>query len=788
MLLKYIALVFLLCPLILAQNLDLHTIMQDPTWIGKIPEQVAFTDQEEWVLLKVPQKYPAPATWHQLHTKTGELQKLSGQLRPWAFIDRVHSQEKIQIYEINGNLWKKEEGTSLQPIILKKEWLTFVRFLGEENFIFREGDNLFSYNLRSGQIIQLTDFHWVSAPLEEDSWYISEERKLLGYVDNLHQAQAFQEEEKREQQVLGKWQIPSPTYLGQGQQLGHSHLTYALDVSPSEQFVSLVLSPKSSGEKTVYAEIINKETYVKSKPARSRVGQQNAESESLVIYDRFKNVVHTIDFRNLPFLSIDRLEKIKKSLSEKDKSYLSSHHGSRPLRIVPGGFSPQGQLLLTIYSLDYKDKWIVLVNPITQEWKLVHHHYDEAWIHSYPYSTPVKPYVNCEAFWKKDGQSILFLSDHSGYQNLYSYNIKEGKLSALISGECEISNPWESGSGKFWYFHCNQIHPGETHFYRMPIEGGQWTALTKKEGRHAVIMNKSETVMLDLYNFSNQPKILRIHQNQNWEDLWDGRSEEFRSFSWQKPEIITYTNREQKQVYARLYSPKKSNGAAVIFIHGAGYLQNAHKGWSSYFREYMFHHLLLEKGFTVLDPDYQASAGYGRDWRTAIYRHMGGKDLTDIVDGALYLSESHGINPKKIGAYGGSYGGFLTLMAMFLHADTFRCGAALRPVTDWAYYNHPYTARILNTPTTDPESYRRSSPIYFAQGLKGDLLICHGMVDSNVHYQDSVRLAQKLIELKKENWELSSYPVEPHSFRTASGWYDEYRRIYSLFQRCLMED
>ena len=202
----------------------------------------------------------------------------------------------------------------------------------------------------------------------------------------------------------------------------------------------------------------------------------------------------------------------------------------------------------------------------------------------------------------------------------------------------------------------------------------------------------------------------------------------------------------------------------VVFVHGAGYLQNAHKYWSTYFREYMFHNLLASRGYVVLDVDYRASSGYGRDWRTAIYRHMGGKDLEDIVDGAKYLVAKEQVNPKRIGVYGGSYGGFITLMAMFTTPDVFAAGAALRPVTDWAHYNHGYTSNILNVPQKDAEAYRKSSPIYFAEGLKGALLICHGMVDTNVHFQDSVRLAQRLIELRKENWELAPYPVENHGF------------------------
>ena len=115
----------------------------------------------------------------------------------------------------------------------------------------------------------------------------------------------------------------------------------------------------------------------------------------------------------------------------------------------------------------------------------------------------------------------------------------------------------------------------------------------------------------------------------------------------------------------------------------------------------MFNQYLASKGYVVLDMDYRGSAGYGRDWRTAIYRWMGGRDLQDEVDGSKYLHDKFGIDPERIGMYGGSYGGFMTLMALFTEPPYFGAGAALRPVTDWAHYNHGYTARILNLPEKD---------------------------------------------------------------------------------------
>ena len=324
----------------------------------------------------------------------------------------------------------------------------------------------------------------------------------------------------------------------------------------------------------------------------------------------------------------------------------------------------------------------------------------------------------------------------------------------------------------------------------MPLEGGERIRITGMEGRHDVSVSPDGKTLAVRYSYYNKPWELYIMDNKPGtaaKQITSSLSEEFRSYDWRVPELITFTASDGEEVWARLYRPDnpQRGGPAVIFVHGAGYLQNAHKWWSSYIREYMFHNLLADLGYTVLDIDFRASAGYGRDWRTGIYRHMGGKDLSDNVDGARFLVGQYDIDPDRIGIYGGSYGGFITLMAMFNHPGVFAAGAALRSVTDWAHYSHGYTSNILNTPVTDSLAYVRSSPVYFAEGLEGTLLMCHGMVDDNVHFQDIVRLTQKLIELGKENWELAVYPVERHAFTETSSWIDEYRRILKLFEENL---
>jgi dipeptidyl aminopeptidase/acylaminoacyl peptidase len=390
--------------------------------------------------------------------------------------------------------------------------------------------------------------------------------------------------------------------------------------------------------------------------------------------------------------------------------------------------------------------------------------------------------------WLADNKTLWFQSEETGYSHLYLLDVVTGKKRALTSGPYEVQSVQLSRDKKSFYITTNEVHPGEKHFYKLNIADGKQEKLTHLTGANEVNISPDEKWLAIRYSYTNKPWELYIQENKAGSkpiQITNSITSEFTSYAWREAEVTTFKARDGADVYTRIYKPAKPNGAAVIFVHGAGYLQNAHKWWSTYYREYMFHNLLADKGYVVLDMDYRASAGYGRDWRTGIYRFMGGKDLTDNVDGAEWLVKNYNVDPKRIGIYGGSYGGFITLMAMFTTPDVFAAGAALRPVTDWAHYNHPYTANILNEPTTDSIAYAKSSPLYYANGLKGSLLICHGMVDVNVHFQDAVRLSQRLIELGKENWELAAYPMEDHGFVEPSSWTDEYKRILKLFEEKL---
>jgi dipeptidyl aminopeptidase/acylaminoacyl peptidase len=455
-------------------------------------------------------------------------------------------------------------------------------------------------------------------------------------------------------------------------------------------------------------------------------------------------------------------------------------------------FSRDGsRVVSSVRATDNKDRWLVLVDPASGKARVLDHQHDDAWIRE-SFAPAFGP-----TFGWIDERRIFFLSEATGYQHLYTLDVEAEKAAAqaVTSGTYEVSDVRLSWDHHQFYLTTSSGDPAQRHFFVVPVAGGTPTRITKETGAHQVEVSPDGLTLADVASDGKTPPELYVASFAGGairRQVTTSTSGAFRTYSWIDPPVVAFKARDGVLVPARLFTPEAVGAArdprapGVVFIHGAGYLQNAHRYWSqNYYREYMFHHILASRGYVVLDLDYRGSAGYGRDWRVAIAGHMGGKDLDDVVDGAAYLVEEQKVDPKRLGVYGGSYGGFLTLMALFTSPDTFAAGAALRPVTDWSHYNQPYTSNILGEPPKDAEAYRKSSPIYFADGLKGALLICHGMVDTNVLFQDSVRLAQRLIELGKTNWEIAPYPVENHAFEEAASWTDEYTRILALFERTL---
>ncbi|MBI1765508.1 MAG: prolyl oligopeptidase family serine peptidase [Acidobacteria bacterium] len=579
-----------------------------------------------------------------------------------------------------------------------------------------------------------------------------EERELLEAVRERALNREEQEAKRKKQEKRKPFELPA------GQSV--TNLTLTPD---GAAVIATVIQSATGTKSTIVPNYVTESAFTEDIPGRTKVGDAQT-----------RNRIAIINVENGEVKYVDHGQKVKAPNGNDDPK-----SADRDVQLLNLQLSEDGKnAALLARSADNKDRWVLALDQATGKTQVLDYLHDEAWVGGPgAFSLGFLP----------DNKTIFFESEKDGWAHLYSVPVEGGAPQQLTSGKFEVSDVRLSDDKTKFYFTSSEGSLYERHFYSMPIAGGARTRLTSLPGNNAATLAPDESQIALVRSYSNKPPELYLaaaNASATPKQITASPLEEFASYNWIDPPIVQFAARDGAQVPGRLYKPAnwKAGGPAVLFVHGAGYLQNVHKWWSSYFREYMFHHLLMERGYLVFDIDYRASSGYGRDWRTGIYRHMGGQDLTDHLEAVKYLVAEHGVDSKRVGLYGGSYGGFITLMALFTEPDVFAAGAALRPVTDWAHYNHGYTANILNQPQDDAEAYKQSSPIYFAQNLKGALLICHGMVDTNVHFQDSVRLAQRLIELRKENWELAVFPVEDHGFERATSWADEYKRILKLFE------
>lgn len=629
---------------------------------------------------------------------------------------------------------------------------------GGRVFYTRDG-NAWSLDLGTGSVVQLTDIRTGPAPdtsnklsaqrtaLEKD------QRLLLQAVRDKDFADSIAKAERKRLEAL----LPATVWLQARERVTQ------LEVSPAGTAAIIVTNrPATDARNAQVPNYVTGSGYTEEIDSRTKVGDAQSTGRVGVVTFPAGTVkwVMALDGDTVP-----------------------------PAFLTNLGWNETGtSALITATSRDYERRVLTRVDA-NGSTTVLDRLRDTAWVGG--------PCGGC-AGWYAGGTRAWFVSEASGWAQLWSVAADGNDRKALTEGAFEVNTVQLSKDKQFFLMHTSEGSAYERHWYRMNVTGGTRERITAGVGSHAAVISPDESRYADIYSTSNRPPELYLQsvcpplakcKLSPPVQFTTSPTAAWLAHGWIDPAIVDIPASDGVKVPARIYRPEdvgaKPNGAAVIFVHGAGYLHNVHKYWSSYSREYMFNHLLASKGYVVLDLDYRASAGYGRDWRTAIYRWMGGRDLADQVDASRWLGATYGVHPERIGMYGGSYGGFITLMALFTAPKSFGAGAALRPVTDWAHYNHPYTGQILNLPQDDSAAYRRSSPIFLAEGLEDPLLVAHGMVDVNVHYEDSARLAQRLMELGKVDWELASYPVEDHGFVRPSSWTDEYRRIFELFERTI---
>lgn len=777
--------------------LTLKQIMADPAWIGHGPQNAVWEANSSAILFERSKTDSPLVDYYRLSPDSGKTAKVS-----IAEQHRYDDQKGIttrdgryRVYSFRGNIIRKDLHDDGVTVLVKNTAdNNQVLELTDDRIAYRADNDWYAIAVEGGPIEQLVDIRTTDAPQAPQvgkDYLSAEQPQLLTFIAEKQRDRSIRYQDRQQWLQQDPSQVLRPFYLPKTHQIQMSSL------SPSGRYLLVVHSPEIKGrtEGDIMPNYVTEDGHIENVPVRERIADFKPVNFTFTLLDLQQHTQTDLDTSRLPGINDDPWAAVKRDNERVygDKYQAPEFVGPRPVQTITDWYwdqsaiqwSADGQhLAIMLGAVDKKDRWLVTVNPTNAALTVQDRLHDNAWVN---YKFNNFGWLNHRA-----EPTLYFLSERSNYSQLYVKPL-DGKTRALTQGTFEVSHPTQTTDGRYIYFKANVSHPGRYDVYRVAVTSGKQEQMTSLGGMTDYQLSPDNSKLLLTHSTLTQPTELYLTQAKpgaKAHQLTDSTTARFKAIDWQVPDIVAVPSQHASQpIYAKVYYPKGYDASkaqqypAVMFIHGAGYLQEVTFGWSDYFREFMFNNLLTQHGYVVMDMDYRASEGYGRDWRTAIYRNMGHPEVDDLADGINWLAQHAHVDSQRVGVYGGSYGGFLTYMSLFTQPDLFKAGAALRPVADWATYNEPYTSDILNYPDVDPLAYRRSSPIYFTQGLQNQLLINAPMQDDNVFFQDNVRLVQRLIEQEKTAYfETAIFPVEHHGFKQPSSWLDEYQRIYQLFE------
>jgi dipeptidyl aminopeptidase/acylaminoacyl peptidase len=784
--LPLLALLFFVTPAP-AAPLTLERIMAHPDWIGPPVENARFSHDGRHAIFELRAEGTQLRDTWMLDLESGEAARVDdagkGQIDAGQrVLDRAG---RRALFVRDGEVFLRDLASgALRQLSASGRNAQEARFSADETRVhLREGQAWFAVDLATGLLRPAFELRAEKAPGEESPDSLREMQLRLIETLARERAERDRQREAAKARALADPTVNAPPFF-----LGDEVEIVFTSLAPDERHVVVATVPKAGDRGRVgqMPNYVTESGYEEFEEVRTRVGRNPPKPQSLHLIDLVERTIRPLPLATLPGIDEDPLAFLRGDAKQPTPGRRANAAGKAERGVQLNGivWARDGQrVALRLRSIDNKDRWIAGIDFAKAALKPLHRLHDPAWIN----------WAFNDFGFLPDDRTLWYLSEETGYSQFYTLADGARRPTRHTRGDYEFWQPTIGRDGRHVWLMSNHGDPTRNGVYRLDLQSNELMEVGGFDFIDDYALSLDQTQMLLTFSASYLPPQLAWFPAAGGlgRILTDTRSEAYRAMQWLEPEFVAVPSRHgaPRPILSKLYAPAEIDPErrypVVLFVHGAGYLQNTHRGWPVYFREQMFHNLLVQHGYIVLDMDFRASAGYGRDWRTAIYRQMGHPEVEDYLDGIAWLAEHFPIDRERVGIYGGSYGGFVTFMALFREPEHFKAGAALRPVSDWAMYNHGYTSNILNTPDLDPEAYRRSSPIEHVEGFRGHLLMAAGILDDNVFYQDVVRLAQRLIELRKHNWELASYPLERHAYQHPESWYDQYRRIFELFERTL---
>ena len=346
------------------------------------------------------------------------------------------------------------------------------------------------------------------------------------------------------------------------------------------------------------------------------------------------------------------------------------------------------------------------------------------------------------------------------------YDLEGKQLAQLTKGDWEVTAVDAVDETKgLVYFTATEKSPLERHVYRVALDGTGFSRVTKDEGTHAAVFAPNAAAFYDTYSNVAAPprqdlfradgsRIATINEN---------KIAELADYHLSPMEFLTVKSRDSAQLNASIIKPPDFNPQkkypVLVYTYGGPHAQVVRNAWGG--ANFLWHELMAQKGYIIFSLDNRGSAGRGHAFETPLHFRMGAQELSDQRDGVQYLKSLPYVDANRIGIWGWSYGGHMTLHAMFEAGDDFKVGFAGGPVTDWRYYDSIYTERYLGLPQKNEKGYQDSSPVKYAAQLKGKLMIAHGTGDDNVHFANTLVVINDLIEAGKYV-EVLAFPGRGH--------------------------
>jgi len=366
----------------------------------------------------------------------------------------------------------------------------------------------------------------------------------------------------------------------------------------------------------------------------------------------------------------------------------------------------------------------------------------------------------------KDGKRFLWSSEQSGFRHLYLYNLEGKQLAQITKGDWEVDLVEAvDESASLVYFAATEKSPLERHIYRVALDGSNFARLSKQDGSHAAAFAPDAAAFYDTYSTTAAPARQDLYRADGSlvAAINENKVAELAEYRLTPMEFLTVKTEDGVSLNADMIKPPafdpQKKYPVLVYTYGGPHAQVVRNAWGG--ANFLWHQLMAQKGYIVFSLDNRGSAARGHAFETPLHFRMGKQELEDQLEGVRYLKSLPYVDANRIGIWGWSYGGHMTLHAMFEAGDVFKVGFAGGPVTDWRYYDSIYTERYLGLPQANEKGYRDSSPVNYASKLKGKLMIAHGTGDDNVHFANTLSVINDLIEAGKYV-EVLAFPGRGH--------------------------